>query len=213
MVVHQVGRGDVLKPGANGRSLLTGAVAPGVLGAPPPGCLRLFHGTSLVAATAMLRDGVDWARCSPYCDFGQAWYFTPDFPYALLFANERYLDSSTPEDLPAVIAVDVGEEVLHTAFALLDLRGHVESWVALVRACQRQALPQLEASHPDLHGAFGLADLVVGAVSEPVMRGGPLPSSNLQFAVRRAAASVRLMEVAAGVQIVRVAVDRGELGE
>jgi hypothetical protein len=161
----------------------------------------------------MLREGVDWARCSPYCDFGQAWYFTPDFPYALVFANERYWESTVEKDLPAVIAIDVGEEALRAGFALLDLRGHVESWVALVRACQRVALPVLEASHPDLHAAFQAADVVVGAVSAPVMRGGPLPSSNLQFAVRKAAASARLVLEANRVQVLRVAVARGDLGE
>jgi hypothetical protein len=214
VVVHQVGMGDVLRGGAlrGAATLLADAVAPAALGPVPPGCLRLYHGTSLVAASAILRDGVNWARLSLYCDFGQAWYFTPDFPYALVFANERYLDSIVEGDLPAVIAIDVGEEVLRAGFALLDLRGHVESWVALVDACHRLTLAKLEARHPDLHAAFHEADVVVGATAVPVRHGGPLPSSNLQFAVRKAAASARLVQEAENVQVLRVAVARGDLG-
>jgi hypothetical protein len=200
--VHQVAGASVADARLLGRGveLMEAALSggPAELGAVPPGCVRLFHGTSQAAATSILVDGVDFGRLSEHTDFGKALYTSEHFGYALQCANCASVAEGEDAGLPSVIAVDVDMAALVYGWSVLTLGPDgLSVWTGVVSACRRGHLAHVEDEDPGLHADVQAAHVVRGAIAinaERVDTGQlPIPSETTQTAFKKQSAVRRLL--------------------
>ncbi|EGD72893.1 hypothetical protein PTSG_04622 [Salpingoeca rosetta] len=132
---------------------------------PPKGetTVRLFHGTTRAAATAILQDGIEAARLGDACDFGKAFCTTTSFPYAVQYAYDRAVASSRADDDMAILVFDLRTDKLPRGSKLLTLRDSTD-WKLLLEHCRRCKLRQLKKGYPGLHTRYSNAELVIGNI-------------------------------------------------
>lgn len=183
------------------------------LGEPPEGCVRLYHGTTISAATSLVRDGVDVDRLQPRSDFGAALFTTPDLPYALYCAFLGTSSQHFEEDC-AVVVYDVTEEALLSLPHVPKLRARDEAlWRDVVAACRHGFMHQYCRTDTSFAGTWRAARVIDGFITgnaTEVDRGlTGRPSRMYQYAFPRNNVE-ELENITVARQVLRFSVEDGE---
>ena len=112
------------------------------------GPFRVYHGTVRPHANAILRDGIDLAKCRDKSDFGKGFYVTRIREHAIAHANVRYeelLDTHDEAQRTFNVALDpecaavIEFTVIRAAIAQLETLAFVQptdEWLDFVRYCR-----------------------------------------------------------------------------
>jgi hypothetical protein len=148
----------VSKPDADDDADCDGAAAGLALRPVPEGCRRLFHGTTVEAAHAILTTGVDLSRCSMYCDFGRGFCTTTISSMAMKAAWAKVLSTPVSREA-ALLVLDVPTAVLDD-IDTWNVAGI--DWEEFVAASRRQTHFRM---HPDLMSRHRPAGAMAGFLS------------------------------------------------
>jgi hypothetical protein len=99
------------------------------------GTCRLYHSTTIVAATSIVMEGIKRSELEEASDFGAAFYMTEDLPYALHYA----IFSQDAND-PTLVIFDVPRNHF-LGWRSLDLTTDVPKWEVQVIKSRRNRSP------------------------------------------------------------------------
>jgi len=102
---------------------------------PKDDILRLFHGTTISAATSILTNGVDVNELNQYCDFGKAFYTTPSLQYALYYPIKNGC-----KEAPALMVFEIPRKDLEQ-WDICHLQD--DDWRTYVKCCRKQSMESL----------------------------------------------------------------------
>jgi hypothetical protein len=106
---------------------------------PAEGNLQLFHGTTIEAADAIIRNGIDPDLFTRNCDFGPAFYTTTSLAYAIDAAYRRFVMDRGRSAAPAVVVYELSARLLEELKEQVpELVADTNFWVAAVAAHRRQ---------------------------------------------------------------------------
>ena len=110
----------------------------------PEGVVRLYHGTTIEAATNIAQTGIETQLFTPNADFGAAFYTTRSFAYAVEAAYRRF-SGWQPSQAAAVLVYEIGEATLQRCEAEVPLLAQGGAyWQDAVGAYRRAALRRLD---------------------------------------------------------------------
>ena len=119
------------------------ANAEAIIGPVPEGVVRLYHGTTIEAATNIAQTGIETQLFTPNADFGAAFYTTRSFAYAVEAAYRRF-SGWQPSQAAAVLVYEIGEATLQRCEAEVPLLAEGGAyWQDTVGAYRRAALRRL----------------------------------------------------------------------
>jgi len=121
--------------------------------------LRLYHGTLKTYADAIMKSGINLARCHARTDFGRGIYTTTVLRQAFVWACQ--LSERKPRSSPAVLVFEVDRDALAQLESIWFVRGQPDAtdYWNLVVHCRSG-----KASHARPIGS-GWYDLVIGPVT------------------------------------------------
>jgi hypothetical protein len=128
----------------------------------PPGCIRLYHGTTSWRAHAIVSDRPRFPSLDPDAhDFGRGFYLTPSWEIAVSFAVESAWESGAKDD-PAVIAFDIDQQALALHSRWIP---SPKDWVQLVWSGCQNDYGQLAARSPETETKWRQSHIVEGPLN------------------------------------------------